>query len=108
MRQPTAQPTVLCIGGLDPSGGAGLLADVEAVRAAGGRALVAATAITVQTRRGVSKVVPIAPALVVAQVEKLLDDEGPAALKLGMLGNAAVARAVAGCLENGDWAGARW
>jgi hydroxymethylpyrimidine/phosphomethylpyrimidine kinase len=91
-------PAVLCIGGLDPSGGAGLLADVEAVRAAGGRALAVATALTVQSRRGVSRVVPISPALVVAQVERLLDDEAPAALKLGMLATGAVARALARCL----------
>jgi hydroxymethylpyrimidine/phosphomethylpyrimidine kinase len=91
---------VLCIGGLDPSGGAGLLADAEAVWAAGARPLAAATAITVQSRRGVAKVVVLAPALVVAQVEQLLDDEAPAAVKLGMLGNAAVARALAGALAN--------
>jgi hydroxymethylpyrimidine/phosphomethylpyrimidine kinase len=91
-------PAVLCIGGLDPSGGAGLLADVEAVRAAGGRPIVAATALTVQTRRGVSQVVPIASALVVAQIERLLDDEAPLAVKLGMLGTRSVARSVADCL----------
>jgi hydroxymethylpyrimidine/phosphomethylpyrimidine kinase len=49
----------------------------------------------VQSRRGVARVVPLAPALVVAQVERLLEDEAPAAVKLGMLGNAAIARALA-------------
>jgi hydroxymethylpyrimidine/phosphomethylpyrimidine kinase len=92
------RPAVLCIGGLDPSGGAGILADVEAVKAAGGRALVAATALTVQTRRGVSQVIPVSPKLVVAQIERLFDDEAPHALKLGMLGSGTVARSIAECL----------
>jgi len=91
-------PAVLCIGGLDPSGGAGLLADVEAVRAAGGRALAVATALTVQSRRGVFDVAPVSAAFLVAQVERLFEDEKPAAVKLGMLGNAAVAGALTRCL----------
>jgi hydroxymethylpyrimidine/phosphomethylpyrimidine kinase len=54
--------------------------------------------LTVQTRRGVSEVHPISPALVVAQVERLIDDEAPLALKLGMLGTRSVARSLADCL----------
>jgi hydroxymethylpyrimidine/phosphomethylpyrimidine kinase len=99
MKGREARPAVLCIGGLDPSGGAGLLADAESVRAAGGRALVAITAITVQTRRGVTEVAPVAPVLLVAQVERLFSDELIGAVKLGMLGNAGNARWLARILS---------
>ncbi|MHB1846674.1 MAG: bifunctional hydroxymethylpyrimidine kinase/phosphomethylpyrimidine kinase [Deltaproteobacteria bacterium] len=86
---------VLCVGGLDPSGGAGLLADAEAVTAAGARPLCAATAITVQTSRGVRRAVPLPAGLVKDQAAALLEDERPAVVKLGMLGDPATARALA-------------
>ncbi len=57
-----------------------------------------ATALTVQSRRGVGQVRLVSPAILAAQVQKLLDDEEPAAFKLGMLGSAAGARALTRCL----------
>lgn len=84
-------PAVLCIGGLDPSGGAGILADAEAVWAAGGRPLCAATAITIQSHKGVRGFEPLKPQLVLSQVAVLLEDEAPAAIKLGMLADSAIA-----------------
>ncbi|HUB06683.1 MAG TPA: hydroxymethylpyrimidine/phosphomethylpyrimidine kinase [Myxococcales bacterium] len=92
------RPAVLCIGGLDPSGGAGLLADAEAVWAAGGRPLCAATAITIQSHKGVRGFELLKPQLVVSQVAVLLDDEKPAAVKLGMLGDSAIAFALGAVL----------
>jgi hydroxymethylpyrimidine/phosphomethylpyrimidine kinase len=92
------RPAVLCIGGLDPSGGAGLLADVEAVWAAGGRPLCAATAITIQSHKGVRGFELLKPQLVVSQVAVLLDDEKPAAIKIGMLGDSAIAFALGAVL----------
>lgn len=89
-------PAVLVLAGLDPSGGAGLLADAEAIHAAGARPLGCATAITVQTARAVREVAPLEPRLVLAQARALLEEEpGIGAVKLGMLGSAAIAGAVA-------------
>lgn len=87
-------PGVLVLAGLDPSGGAGLLADAEAVRAAGGRPLCVATALTVQSNRRARSFRVVEPALVCAQAFALLDDEEIAAVKVGMIGNAAGAAAV--------------
>ena len=58
------KPAVLVVAGLDPSGGAGLLADAAAIRAAGARPLACASAITVQTTRAVRSAHPLDPALV--------------------------------------------
>ena len=94
MKARALPPAVLCIGGLDPSGGAGLLADAEAVSLAGGRPLAVITAVTVQSRRGVTEVEPLDPALVVAQADQVFRDEAPRALKIGMLGTVAIAHAL--------------
>jgi len=83
-RRSAGIPRVLLIGGLDPSGRAGLLADAEAVRARGGVPLAVATAVTAQGRRtfGWS---PVAPAMVAAQI-RALRELGPIdAVKLGMV-----------------------
>jgi hydroxymethylpyrimidine/phosphomethylpyrimidine kinase len=92
-------PSVLCIAGLDPSGGAGLAADARACKAFGALALPVATAIVVQNTRGVKLTEPIAPAVIVAQIETLLEDIRPGAIKIGMLPNAQVARMVAELLR---------
>jgi hydroxymethylpyrimidine/phosphomethylpyrimidine kinase len=85
------KPRILCVGGLDPSGSAGLVADAEAVRDSGGHPLAVATALTVQTDRAVRSVNPVPIPLIRAQLEALFDQEPPAAVKLGMLGRAEVA-----------------
>jgi hydroxymethylpyrimidine/phosphomethylpyrimidine kinase len=87
-------PAVLVIAGLDPSGGAGLLADAEAVRAMGARPLCVATALTVQTTRAVRRWEPVAPALVHESAHALLLEENVRAVKIGMIGDAKVAEAV--------------
>jgi hydroxymethylpyrimidine/phosphomethylpyrimidine kinase len=92
-------PCVLVFAGLDPSGGAGLLADAEAVRAAGARPLCIATALTAQTTRRMHGFQPLSPALALQTAEALLEEEPVRAIKVGMLGTAAMARAVAGLLE---------
>ena len=83
-------PAVLVLAGLDPSGGAGLLADAEAIRACGARPFCLATALTVQTSRRALRFEPVSPALVLEQARALLEEEPIAALKLGMLGTAAM------------------
>ncbi len=88
---------MLVCAGLDPSGGAGLLADLEALAGVGARGWAVATAITAQGPRGASAMEPVEAALVRAQVEALLEGgrERPRAAKTGMLGTAANAAALA-------------
>lgn len=87
-------PCVLVLAGLDPSGGAGLLADAEAIRAAGARPLCVATALTVQTTRSARRFEPCDPELVAESVQALLDEENVRAIKIGMIGDAQVANAL--------------
>jgi hydroxymethylpyrimidine/phosphomethylpyrimidine kinase len=82
------RPLVLCLSGLDPGGGAGLQADIETVAALGGHALGLATCLTVQDTRDVARVVATAPQLLEQQIELLLADSVPQAIKLGLLGSA--------------------
>jgi hydroxymethylpyrimidine/phosphomethylpyrimidine kinase len=92
-------PRVLVIAGLDPSGGAGLVADLEAIAAAGGRAWAVATALTAQGPRGARGFEPASEAILLAQIDALLEGrERPRAVKTGMLGTASLARALAGRL----------
>jgi hydroxymethylpyrimidine/phosphomethylpyrimidine kinase len=90
-------PRVLVCAGLDPSGGAGLLADLEALAAAGARGWAVATALTAQGPYGARAVVPATPEMLLAQVDALLDGarDRPLAVKTGMLGSAANASALA-------------
>ena len=75
----------MCIGGLDPCGGAGLTADARACAAFGALCLPISTAIVVQNTRGVKQIEPVAPALIAAQIGTLLEDIQPAAIKIGLL-----------------------
>ena len=88
-------PCVLAIAGLDPSGGAGILADAEAIRAMGARPLCVPTALTVQTTRAVKRWEPVSAALVSESIHALLLEENVRAIKIGMIGDAKIAEAVA-------------
>jgi hydroxymethylpyrimidine/phosphomethylpyrimidine kinase len=81
--------------GLDPSGGAGLQADIEAIAALGGHAAVICTALTIQDSQQVYGFEAVAPALVRQQAETVLADLPVAAIKLGMLGSGPVASEIA-------------
>jgi hydroxymethylpyrimidine/phosphomethylpyrimidine kinase len=96
--QSPAPPTVLIIAGNDPSGGAGLAADIQAVTALGAHPAPVVTAVTVQDTANVSQVELMSPDLVTAQALAVLDDQPVAAIKLGLLGNRAIADAVASLL----------
>lgn len=89
------RPVVLFVGGLDPSGGAGLAADIETAAALGAHAAPVASLITVQDTRRVQRSRPLAAGLVAEQAEAVLGDQAVAAVKLGALGTAAIARALA-------------
>ena len=88
-------PNVLTVAGLDPSGGAGVLADVKTFSALRAYGMAVLTAVTAQNTRGVSAVSQLSPELVTTQLETLLDDVRVDAVKIGMLGSAEVVRAVA-------------
>jgi len=90
---------VLAIGGHDPSGGAGIQADIEAVTGNGCWATTAITALTVQDTVNASRVVPMDPELVVAQALAVLSDFDVSAVKIGILGSAATASALGALLR---------
>ena len=80
------RPVVLCFSGLDPSGGAGIQADIESIGASGGHAAVACTAITIQSSQQVFGFEACAAELVRAQAMAVLEDLPVSAIKTGMLG----------------------
>lgn len=92
-------PVVLSIAGTDPSGGAGLFADMKTFHACGVYGAGVVSAITVQNTLGVRRVEAVSPALVAAQLAAVLDDLPVAALKTGLLTTAAQVDAIAACLD---------
>ena len=94
-RRPTAIPNVLTIAGVDPSGGAGVLADVKAISALSAYACAVIAALTAQNTRAVTGVFAIPPAFVREQIDTLFADVRIDAVKIGMVGQAPVIRAVA-------------
>jgi hydroxymethylpyrimidine/phosphomethylpyrimidine kinase len=94
-------PTVLVLAGLDPSGGAGLLADAEAIRARGARPLCVATALTVQTTRAARSFKAVDAALIAESIRALLEEEDVRAIKIGMVGDASNARVIRALLPPG-------
>lgn len=78
--------SVLCFSGLDPSGGAGLQADIESIGAANAHAAIACTAITVQDSQQVYGFEPVSKAMLHAQATAVLNDLPIKAIKSGMLG----------------------
>jgi hydroxymethylpyrimidine/phosphomethylpyrimidine kinase len=88
-------PNVLTIAGVDPSGGAGVVADIKAISAQGSYACAVVAALTAQNTQAVTGVFAIEPSFVAQQVDTLFADVRIDALKIGMLGQAAVIEAVA-------------
>jgi len=87
---------VLVFSGLDPSGGAGIQADIEAIAAQGAHALPIVTALTVQDNERVFEVAPVDAGLLTRQAALLADSMPIRAVKLGIPGNLANAEAIAG------------
>src|SRR3954465_7493232 len=88
-------PRVLVIAGSDSGGGAGIQADIKTLTMLGGFATTAITAITAQNTIGVTDMMTVPTELVLAQIEAVVSDIGVDAVKIGMIGSAATARAVA-------------
>ncbi|TCP36918.1 bifunctional hydroxymethylpyrimidine kinase/phosphomethylpyrimidine kinase [Sphingomonas sp. BK235] len=99
-------PRVLIVAGSDSGGGAGIQADIKTVTMLGGHAMTAITAVTAQNTLGVQAVAALPPALVRQQMAGVVDDLGVDSVKIGMLGGADVAAAVAEELESGRYGGA--
>ena len=86
---------VLAIAGSDSGGGAGVQADIKTITMLGGHAMTAVTAITAQNTLGVAQVLAVPAAMVLAQIEAVATDIGVDAIKIGMVGDAATAEALA-------------
>lgn len=93
------RPVALTIAGSDPSGGAGIQADLKTFAAHGVYGASVITLLTVQNTRGVRRVQLLDPEFVTEQLESVLDDLPVAALKTGALGNEEIIRAVAAVLR---------
>ncbi|MCP3869090.1 MAG: hydroxymethylpyrimidine/phosphomethylpyrimidine kinase [Gammaproteobacteria bacterium] len=91
---------VLTISGHDPSGGAGVQADIESIAAMGCRATSAVTCTTIQDTTNVQQIIPLPPETVAAQIRTLLDDITVRAIKIGLLGTAETANTVAAVLND--------
>jgi len=92
-------PRILIIAGSDSGGGAGIQADIKTVTMLGGHAMTAITAITAQNTLGVQGVHLIPTDMVIAQIDSVVSDIGVDAVKIGMIGSAETANAVADRLE---------
>jgi hydroxymethylpyrimidine/phosphomethylpyrimidine kinase len=97
-----SQGRVLIVAGSDSGGGAGIQADLKTVSALGGFGMTAITALTAQNTLGVFGVHPVPPDFIIQQMRVVLDDIGADAIKIGMLGSAEIAEAVADFLETVD------
>lgn len=90
---------VLSIAGTDPSGGAGIQADLKTISALGAYGMAVVTALVAQTTTGVVATHPVPPEFVALQLATLLEDVRVDSVKIGMLADAGVARAVAAGLR---------
>ena len=89
---------VLTIAGSDPSGGAGIQADLKTFSALGTYGTSVITALTAQNTQGVRGVFPVPASFIAEQLETLLDDVTLDAVKIGMVASREVAEVIAGCI----------
>ncbi|WP_089713753.1 bifunctional hydroxymethylpyrimidine kinase/phosphomethylpyrimidine kinase [Halomonas daqiaonensis] len=94
MAAPRSIPNTLTIAGSDPSGGAGIQADIKTLSALGTYATSVITALTAQNTRGVSGVHPVPTDFIGAQLETLFDDIDIDAVKIGMVASREVAEVI--------------
>ena len=85
---------VVCFSGHDPSGGAGIQADIEAINANHAQACTVITALTVQDSHDVQKLIPVELTLFQNTAETLLKDVSAEAFKTGLLADASIANNV--------------
>src|SRR5213082_3524245 len=98
--QTMTTPVALTIAGSDSSGGAGIQADLKTFAALGVHGASAITAVTAQNTLTVSDVVELSGAMVRAQVDRVMEDLPPAAVKTGMLSSPELISTVVGALRD--------
>ena len=94
---------VLSIAGSDPSGGAGIQADLKTFSALGTYGMSVITALTAQSTQGVTGVVTLDPEFVMAQLDTLKADIAIHGVKVGMVANVELAEAIACVLAREEW-----
>ena len=99
MNKQKSYPIVLSIAGSDSSGGAGIQADLKTFSSLGVYGATAITAITAQNTQGVHSQFALPPQMVYDQIIAVIDDLHPSFVKIGMLSNAEIVRAVAESLS---------
>ena len=97
---PDTIPVVLVLAGNDPTGGAGLQADIETLGSLGCHAAPVVTALTVQDTVGVKHYQPVETGLVISQARAVLEDMPVAAIKAGMLATANNVTALSAILQD--------
>ena len=90
---------VLTIAGSDPSGGAGIQADIKAITALGGYAASAITALTIQNTLGVTGIFAVPPSVVSEQIATVMEDIAPPSIKIGMVKDATIVRHIAEAIK---------
>lgn len=95
MERDTLIPNVLTIAGTDPTGGAGIQADLKAFSANGAYGMSVVTAVVSQNTCGVRSIVALEPEFVASQIAAVFDDVRVDAIKIGMVANASIAQAIA-------------
>lgn len=100
MTRPAGHPrVVLSIAGSDPSGGAGIQADLKTFAALDAYGCAVITSLTAQSTQGVTGVFPVPAAFVREQLDTLFADVAVDAVKIGMVADADIAQAVADALD---------
>ncbi len=94
MHAENSRPAILCFAGLDPSGGAGLQADIEAIANCGGHALPIATCITVQNTCRTLSVHAINTNILTQQIDALLQDIKVSACKISVIPNTEIVNVI--------------
>ena len=97
---PVTTPVILCFSGADPTGGAGIQADIEAIASNGGHCAPVVTAVTVQDTSNVFEFAPIPEDLVISQARAILEDMPVRAIKIGMISTADNAQAIHSILRD--------
>ncbi|RBQ11484.1 bifunctional hydroxymethylpyrimidine kinase/phosphomethylpyrimidine kinase [Pedobacter miscanthi] len=92
-------PSVMTIAGFDGSGGAGIQADIKTASALGCYSTSVLTALPVQNTQGVSAIYPIPTVAIKEQIETVLDDIFPQAIKIGMVHTTELVNTIAATLK---------
>lgn len=87
-------PTTLTIAGTDPTGGAGIIADVKTISALGGYALIVPTAVIAQNSKSVSEILPLPAYLLTAQLHSITEEFPISSVKIGLLPSEEIAKAI--------------